>query len=179
MYERTGLIYQLRLHKEPDEGTQMELWCVKDNPKKQEITFTCQTLYNMRIKKHTLETVKRSEILPYSDIWKHFGLNKLDLTRADLHLISYLYLKTLNLFMPTIGFSKGDDEDSDHEEKVIIAKKPISSIAYKRRILDVKNKKVPATISLLGCDSKFYLGIKVTLFDPIACIEDGFFLTVN
>ena len=50
---------------------------------------------------------------------------------------------------------------------------------YRRKLLDVKNKKVPATISLLGCDSKFYLGIKVTLFDPIACTEDGFFLTVN
>ena len=37
----------------------------------------------------------------------------------------------------------------------------------------------PATISLLGCDSRFYLGIKVTLFDPETVKETGFFLTID
>ena len=86
--------------------------------------------------------------------------------RTELHLISYLYLKTLFLFLPTISFNKGDEEDSDHEEKAWISSKSIETVAYVRRILDVNNMMVPATISLLGCDGKFYLGIKVTLFDP-------------
>ena len=32
VHERTGLIYQLRVHDELDEGVQMELWCVTDLP---------------------------------------------------------------------------------------------------------------------------------------------------
>ena len=32
---------------------------------------------------------------------------------------------------------------------------------------------------MLGCDSRFYLGIKVTLFDPSTISESGFFLTVK
>ena len=72
-----------------------------------------------------------------------------------------------------------DDEDSDFEEKANIKNKSIDTIAYLRRIIEVKNQKVPATIELLGCDSKFYLGIKVTLFDPATVSESGFFLTVK
>ena len=81
--------------------------------------------------------------------------------------------------MPTIELNKGDAEDSDHEEKAIIKNKPIDTIAHVRRIHEVKNQKVPVTIELLGCDSRFYLGIKVTLFDPETISESGFFLTLK
>ena len=157
----------------------MELWCVKDNPQGQEIKFSCQTLYNLRLKKHSIETVLREHTLEYRNIWTYFGLTKSDLTRAELHLISHLYLKTLFLFMPTMSMNKGDDEDSDHEEKVLISNKKIENVAFVRRILTVKNKPVPATVSLVGCDGQFYLGIKVTLYDPVTIIETGFFLTVK
>ena len=38
---------------------------------------------------------------------------------------------------------------------------------------------VPATVSLVGYGEKYYLGIKVTLFDPEKVKESGFFLTVD
>ena len=101
----------------------MELWSVKDCPKEQEIKFTCQTLYNVKIKKHYESSLLRSHTLPYNNIWSIFGVSKFDLSKAELLLISYLYLKTLYLFMPTISLNKGDEEDSDHEEKAWIAAK--------------------------------------------------------
>lgn len=78
-----------------------------------------------------------------------------------------------------MDLNKGDDEDSDYEERAKIDNKKIDTIAYVRRIIEVKNQKVPATIQLLGCDSLFYLGIKVTMFDPATTSESGFFLTVK
>ena len=106
-------------------------------------------------------------------------MNKKDLTRTQLHLIAHLYLKTLFLHMPTMELNKGDEEDSDYEERAKIDNRKIDNIAYVRRIIEVKNQKVPATIQLLGCDSRFYLGIKVTMFDPATVSESGFFLTVK
>ena len=91
--------------------------------------------------------------------------------------MAHLYLRTLFLHLPTYGVGKHSD-DSDFEEKAIIKCKPIDTVAYLRRIIEVKNLKVPATIYLLGCD-KFYLGLKVTLFDPATISESGFFLTVK
>ena len=122
--------------------------------------------------------MRESELL-YQDIWITFGLNKKDLTRTQLHLVAYLYLKTLHLHLPTMHLNKGDDEDSDHEEQASIKKRKISVMAYSRRVMEVKNLKVPATIELLGCDSKFFLGIRVTLFDPTTVSQSGFFLTLK
>ena len=150
-YEKTGLIYQLRFHhdEDPEEGSnnlKMELWCVKDHRKEQKMVIKCQTLYKLRLRKHQDEEVLRFTELPYQRIWTFFGLNKKDLTRTQLHLVAYLYLRTLFLHLPTMELNKGDDEDSDFEEKAIINNKPIDTIAYLRRIIEVKNQKVPATI---------------------------------
>ena len=93
-------------------------------------------------------------------------MSKCDLTKGELLLIAYLYLKTLYLFMPTINLNKGDEEDSDHEEKAWVAAKTLENIAYSRRIFLVDGKMIPATVSLIGYDEKYFLGIKVTLFDP-------------
>jgi len=60
--------------------------------------------------------------------------------------VAYLYLRTLFLHLPTMEINKGDDEDSDNEEKAIIKNKPIDTIAFVRRILEIKNQKVPVTI---------------------------------
>ena len=157
----------------------MELWCVKDNVKDSEIKFCVQTLYNLRLKKHSVEAVNREHILPYQNVWSTFGLIKKDMTWSELHLITYLYLKTLFLNLPTMDLNKGDDEDSDTEEKAMISVRPIEPVTHIRHILKVEGKHRPASITLLGVDSLYYLGIKVTLFDPVSVSETGFFLTVN
>ena len=117
----------------------MELWCVKDNRKEQKMMIKCQTLYTLRMKKYQEEEVLRTTELLYQNIWTIFGLNKKDLTRTQLHLVAYLYLRTLFLHLPTMELNKGDDEDSDFEEKAIIRNKSIDTIAYLRRIIEVKN----------------------------------------
>ena len=157
----------------------MELWCVKDNVKDSEIKFCVQTLYNLRLRKHEVETVNREHILPYQNIWSTFGLIKKDMTWSELKLVTYLYLKTLFLNLPTMDLNKGDDEDSDTEEKAMISVKPIEPITHIRHVLNVEGKHKPVSITLLGVDSLYYLGIKVTLFDPVTVSETGFFLTLN
>lgn len=117
----------------------MQLWCVKDHRKEQKLVIRCQTLYKLSLRKYHEEEVVRLSELPYQNIWTFFGLNKKDLTRTQLHLVAYLYLRTLFLHMPTIELNKGEDEDSDFEEKAIIRNKPIDTIAYLRRIIEVKN----------------------------------------
>jgi hypothetical protein len=47
-YERSGLVHQLRIM---DEGTQHELWCVRDDQKGQCFRVVCRTLYDVRLKK--------------------------------------------------------------------------------------------------------------------------------
>lgn len=151
-YEKTGIIYQLRFinneDPENESGTnfKIELWCVRDHRKEQKMVIKCQTLYTIRLRKHEEEVVVRTNELPYQNIWTYFGLNKKDLTRTQLHLVAYLYLRTLRLHLPTIELNKGDDEDSDFEEVCKINNKPITTIAFLRRIIEVKNLKVPATL---------------------------------
>ena len=81
----------------------------------------------------------RQSELPYQRIWTFFGLNKRDLTRSQLNLVACLYLRTLFLHLPTIDINKGDEEDSDNEEYAAINNKPISTIAFLRRVIEVKN----------------------------------------
>ena len=102
-------------------------------------------------------------------------------------LITYLYLKTLILFLPTIDLRSSrspalidDSSDDDYEEKAYILCQEIESIAHRRKVIKVeKNKRVPITLSLLGCGQEFYLGMKVGIFDPVTEFENGFFLTIN
>ena len=75
--------------------------------------------------------------------------------------------------------NKGDDEDSDNEEQALISNKPIDCVCAVRRIVNVKERRVPVTISLIGCENKIYFGIKVTVMDPETISESGFFLTVD
>ena len=65
VFERSGLMQQIRIHECPEDGSQMELWCVRDNVKDSEIKFCVQTLYNLRLRKHSVEAVNREHILPY------------------------------------------------------------------------------------------------------------------
>lgn len=75
--------------------------------------------------------------------------------------------------------NRGDEEDSDNEEQALIATRRIDCVCAVRQIITVKDRRVPATISLVGVENKIYLGIKVTVFDPDTVSESGFFLTVD
>jgi hypothetical protein len=75
--------------------------------------------------------------------------------------------------------NRGDDEDSENEEQALIASKPIDCVCAVRKIITVKGRRVPATVSLVSMDNKVYLGIKVTVLDPDTISEQGFFLTVD
>ena len=96
-----------------------------------------------------------------------------------MHFVAYMYLKTLFLYLPTMELNRGDDEDSDNEEQALISSRPIDCVCAVRKIITVKERKVPATISLVGVENKIYLGIKVTFLDPETISESGFFLTVD
>ena len=100
VHERSGLIYQLRVHDDLDEGVQKELWCVIDMPEKNLVEFSVQTLYDLRVSRTQTGPVFKDHPLTYRDIWSNFGLFKIDLTRTELHLACHLYLKTLSLYMP-------------------------------------------------------------------------------
>lgn len=123
VYERTGLIYQIRLRTDPQDGLQMELWSVRDSPTEKCFKIKCKTLYDLRLKKHQSDTVERDTTMPYNKIWTFFGVNRADLSRPQLHLVAYLYLTTLFLYLPTMELNKGDDEDSENEEQALISNK--------------------------------------------------------
>lgn len=179
VYERTSLLHQLKLKLDHEQVPMIELWCARDQPELKRIRFSCRTLYTICLKKNSPEKLERETHLDYLKIWTYFGLNKLDLTRTQLHFVSYLYLKTLFLYLPTMELNRGDDEDSENEEQALIANKPIDCVCAVRNIITVKGRRVPATVSLVGIGNKSYLGIKVTVLDPETVSEQGFFLTVD
>ena len=94
-------------------------------------------------------------------------------------MLAGLLLQTMFLHMPTMELCKGDAEDSDYEEDVSIAMKKVESVVHIRKLLDVHGDKIPLTIQLLGYDSRWYLGIKVVMYNPHLIKEAGFFFTVN
>ena len=108
-----------------------------------------------------------------------FGVHIQDLSLPFLKLVSYIYLSTLIFYLPTMVLNKGSEEDSENEEQAMISKIPIDVISFIRRIICVGGKNIPATIQLLGCQGKRYLGIKVTMFDPDTISESGFFMTLD
>jgi hypothetical protein len=42
--------------------------------------------------------------------------------------------------------NRGDDEDSENEEQALISNKPIECVCAARKIMTVKDRRVPATI---------------------------------
>lgn len=94
-------------------------------------------------------------------------------------MLGALLMQTLFLHMPTMELSKGDAEDSDYEEEVLISMRKIECVIHMRKLLDVNGEKIPLTISLLGFNNKQYLGIKVAAYNPSLIKELGFFFSVN
>ncbi len=50
-------------------------------------------------------------------------------------MFAYKLFEILYLLMPTMSINKGDKEDSDYEEEVLIAKREIKTIAYARKLI--------------------------------------------
>jgi hypothetical protein len=96
-----------------------------------------------------------------------------------LIMIAGMTLQTLFLHIPTMELNKGDAEDSDYEEEINIGMKKIDCVIHIRKLLDVHGEKIPLTISLLGYDNKYYLGIKVVVYNPQLIKDAGFFFSVD
>jgi hypothetical protein len=99
----------------------------------------CQTLYKLRIKKHHEEEVVRTYKCSYSEFNSLFGIKKHELDRSLLTIFCYKYLGLLCLFMPTMKYNRGDEEDSDYEEEVSITRKKWDCLASARRIMRLSN----------------------------------------
>lgn len=75
--------------------------------------------------------------------------------------------------------NKGDLEDSDNEEEVLVDLNSVDTAAHKRVLVTIDNEKVPITFELVGHSGKYYMGVKVTMFNQVALKDEGFFLIVN
>jgi len=145
----------------------------------------CQTLYKLRIKKHHEEEVVRTYKCSYSEFNSLFGIKKHELDRSLLIIFCYKYLGLLSLFMPTMKYNRGDEEDSDYEEEVSITRTKWDCLASARRIMRLSNSNGEnseprlVTIQLMGVDDKYFLGIKITLFNQKQLKEEGYFFFVN
>lgn len=64
-----------------------------------------------------------------------------------------------------MDINKGDQEDSENEEEVLIDLISLDTAAQKRSLVDINGEKVPVTMELVGHSGKYYLGLKVTLFN--------------
>lgn len=115
------------------------------------------------------------------DLLRIFGIRTSELSKSQLYLITYLYMKTLSVFNPFEMVDKDldDDESSSEEEKVILIKQGEVETIYgaRRMILIGKNKLVPVTITVL-CSGESFLGIRVVIYNPSQAQETGFFLAV-
>jgi len=57
------------------------------------------------------------------DLQKTFGIKSTELNKSQVYLITYLYMQTLDLKVPTLEISKLPQEDSftdDEEPKIIV-----------------------------------------------------------
>jgi len=176
VYEKKGLIHQIRIMQS---GAKQELWCMKDEQMTNGVRVSCQTLYDVRVKKRVNEPLERSLWISSEEYQNLFGINRADMDRAQLIMFSHLMINMLFLNMPTIELSKGDFEDSDNEEEVLISWRKLDCVTHKRKIIEAEGFKVPFTIQLLGYNSQNYLGIKASCFNPVTLSETGVFFIVD
>lgn len=81
--ERSHLITQVRIesdssttHDSENEANaaKKELWIVRDDSKNRKWVFVCKTLYKLQISRNKNEEIERTLEVPYSDLWKYFGV---------------------------------------------------------------------------------------------------------
>ena len=156
-----------------------EFWIVKDNDMMQQMELECHTLYDIRIKKNLSQSVTRDFTVSYQELEKKFGLDVSAANQSEKLMISSFLMQIAQLKMPTMDINRGDQEDSENEEQVLIDLAPIDTAAYRRALVDINGEKVPVTMELIGHSGKYYLGVKVTLFNQKELRDTGFFLLVD
>lgn len=67
---------------------------MKDDNKNGQFVVKCQTLYDVRLKKHVSEQVERIHTIDYNQLWIIFGLQyrNEDLDRAQLIMLASMLL---------------------------------------------------------------------------------------
>ena len=163
----------------------MQLWSLREQE---------NSTFNINVKFKAMGSIKNKDqpeelttIITGWDIQRIFGVRCSELTKSQLYLITYLYMKTLTLCWPPSELNQGNinaigggDTSSDEDDaKVIIKQGIIEHICGYRRMIRIdKAKLAPVTITLLGCN-KVFLGIRVVIFDTASVQESGFFFTVK
>jgi len=171
---------------ESEDGYLMQLWTLREQD---------NYIFNINVKSKAMANCKKNEPVELTttitawDIQRIFGVRITELTKSQLYLVNYMYMKTLTLCWPPSELNPGplgsmnmdnDNSSSDEEDaKIIIKQGQIEHIyGYRRMIRIDKAKLAPVTITLLGCN-KIFLGIRVVIFDTASVQESGFFLTVK
>ena len=91
------------------------------------------------------------------------------------------YLDALQLDMPTMKLNKGDDEDSDFEETILIGEREIAILAHARQMIKfTKNQpSMLVTIELIALAKTEFFGLRVVQFNQANLQEDGFFIFID
>ena len=84
--------------------------------------------------------------MSYCDFFKIFGVKKHELDRSQLKMFVSKYLQLLHLHMPTMNVNRGDDEDSNYEEEILIAQKKLVTLANARKVVQASRIAFPVTI---------------------------------
>jgi hypothetical protein len=186
--ERQHLIAQVRVSSDsstelsPDgqnfHGSKKELWLVRDKIKHKKWVFTCKTLYKLKVTQNREDEVTRSFEIPYSDLWKYFGVTYDSCDRTDIKMFTSLFLDSMKLEMPTMSMKHSINDDPDSFEEIHIKLASIGTISHVRHIINIENQTVPLTISLIGND-KTYFGVKATTYNRELKCEQGVFLRVD
>ena len=90
-----------------------------------------------------------------------------------------LYLSTLYLYLPNIKINREEREDSDDDDKVFIRQHPIDCFSFVRKIIQINGIRVPVTLQLIGVPNRFFLGIKLVVFNTDTTSESGVFLCID
>lgn len=184
--EQTHLIAQIRIisdsavagtHEALIESNK-QLWIVRDTPSDSCWTFFCKTLYPLQVTQRKLEQVERTLTIPYSDLWKYFGVDYTSCDRSDIRMFMSMLLDSMKLEMPTITIKKSINTDVDAEEEIHIKLAPIDTICHVRHIVNIENDTIPFTMSLIG-NGEVFFGIKAVAFNRNTLTESGVFLKVE
>jgi len=184
--ERTHIITQVRITSDMGgdgsskdlNGSKKELWVVKDDPRNKKWVFYCKTLFQLQITQNRKEEIERTHDIPYSNLWKYFGVDYESCDKSDIKMFISMLLDSMKLEMPTMSLKRTVNDDPDAEEEIHIKLTNIETICHARHIITVDEKSLPLTISLVGND-RLYFGIKAVTFNRQELSEHGIFLRVD
>ncbi len=77
-------------------------------------------------------------MVSYKEFNNLFWIKKHELDRSQLCMFGANYIESLQLLMPTMCINKGDNEDSDYEEQLLISSKQIIILECQRRLITSK-----------------------------------------